>query len=136
MFFQSRTAALLLAALLAAGAASAQTWEYRSYKKGKSAGQQYSRDNYVDGTISLEDKDGKALLRMTAGPVDICLKGAVPVVVEKAEQTTTITVPPPVTGCEEFRYVIKNDGSGGTRQVKRGEKWVNDTFEHLLTLKK
>jgi hypothetical protein len=137
MFVRPRYTALLIATLLAAAAVCAQTWDYRSYKKGKSSmGNQYDKGNYVDGTITLEEKDGKGVMRLTAGSVDICLRGELAVAVEKTGETTIITVPPPVTGCEEIRYVIKNDGSGGTRQVKRGDAWVNDRFEHLLTLKK
>lgn len=29
-----------------------------------------------------------------------------------------------------------NDGSGGIREVKRNDRWVNDAFDNGLTLKK
>jgi hypothetical protein len=38
-----------------------------------------------------------------------------------------------LSGCEQIRYVIRNDGSGGQRETKRGDKWVKDGFDHGLT---
>ena len=51
-------------------------------------------------------------------------------------RTSTITVTPSLAGCEPFRYLIKNDGSGGVRQIRRGERWSDDGFDHGLTAKK
>ena len=53
----------------------------------------------------------------------------------RTDATTTIELEL-ITGCDPTRYVIRNDGSGGIREVKRNERWVNDTFDHGLTLKK
>ena len=50
-------AGLSVLVMFAATAVSAQTWEYKSYKK--SMGGQYSKENFVVGTIGLEEKDGK-----------------------------------------------------------------------------
>jgi hypothetical protein len=123
---------LVLATL--AGAAQAQTWEYKSYKK--TMGGQYSKDSYVIGSISVEEKDGKSLFRFTAGAVDACLRGDVPANVTKTDTLTTIELAQPLAGCETIRYVIRNDGSGGEREVKRGDAWVKDGWDHALTPKK
>jgi hypothetical protein len=127
-----KSIALACLATLIAGSAHAQTWEYKSYKKG-GAGGTYDKDRFTLGTISLEEKDGKHFFRMVAGPVDVCYRGALPVNVTKTDATTTIEVIQAVSGCEEFRYVIRNDGSGGTKQTKRGDRWVDNRFDHGLT---
>ena len=70
-----------------------------------------------------------------AGGQDACLRSEVPAIVTRTDATTTIELEL-ITGCDPTRYVIRNDGSGGIREVKRNERWVNDTFDHGLTLKK
>lgn len=54
----------------------------------------------------------------------------------KTETLTTITVEPTLIGCEEIRFVIENDGTGGTRQIRKGGEWVDDGFQRDLTLRK
>jgi hypothetical protein len=128
----------LLAALvsaLACASAQAQTWEYKSYKK-QGMGGQYDKDKPVLGSISLDEKDGKYTWRMEAGNVDACIRGGLPALVTKTDETTTIEPQITLAGCEQFRYVIRNDGSGGIREHRRGDKWVNDKFDHGLTPKK
>jgi hypothetical protein len=121
-----------LVALLAASNAHAQSWEYKSYKKGGSGGQ-YDKENFVAGTISVEQKDGQWYFRMTAGRVDVCYRGALPATVTRTDEVTTIEVTQPVQGCEEFRYTIRNDGSGGFKETKVGERWAKSRFDHGLT---
>ena len=128
----NRSIALACLAALVATSAHAQTWEYKSYKKGGMGGS-YDKDKFTLGTISLEEKDGKHFFRMIAGAVDVCYRGALPVNVTKTDETTTIEVIQAVSGCEEFRYIIRNDGSGGIKQIKRGERWVENKFDHGLT---
>ena len=126
---------ITLATLLACASAQAQTWEYKSYKK-QGMGGQYNKDVFVAGTISVEEKDGKAFFSMNSGAVDACLRGSIPAVVTKTDETTIIEPQITLSGCEQFRYVIRNDGSGGIREHLRGDKWVNDKFDHALTPKK
>lgn len=127
---------LVLACLIAAWATPsfAQSWEYKSYKKSGQGGQ-YDRTRFVAGTISLEEKDGKAFFRMVAGEVDACLRGEIPALVTRDETTLTIEPQFAIAGCERIRYVIRTDGSGGVREHLRGERWVNDKFDHGLTPK-
>lgn len=56
--------------------------------------------------------------------------------VQRDADTTTITVLPPLAGCQPFRFVIRNDCSGGVRQNSRGERWEDDGLERGLTLVK
>jgi hypothetical protein len=122
------SAAILLSA---ATAAFAQTWTYKSYKKGGMGGQ-YDKERFVMGTIALEEKDGKAFFSVNAGTTDQCLRGSIPAVVTKSDATTTIEPQSGLAGCERIRYVIRNDGSGGERQVWRGDAWKDDRFDHDL----
>lgn len=132
----SISTALLGLALLAPAAsalAQSQSWEYKSYKKAASGGQ-YDKDNFVRGTIAVEQKDGQATFRMFAGRVDVCYRGGLPAVVTRSDELTVIEVTQPVPGCEEFRYTIRNDGSGGFKEVRTGsEAWRRSTFDHGLT---
>ena len=114
-----------------------QSWDYKSYVKDPASGQ-YSKDNFRTSTVSLDEKDGKAVFRMVSpGRGDPCISQSdLPAEVQRDAETTTITVLPPLAGCEPFRYIIKNDGSGGVRQHRRGERWANDGFDHGLTPKK
>lgn len=127
-------AALAVAAALACASAQAQSWEYKSYKKTLTG--QFNKDVFTPGSISVEEKDGASFFRMTAGPVDACLRGAIPANVVKTAETTTIEPQIALAGCELFRYVIRNDGSGGAREVKRGDQWVDTKWDHGLTPKK
>lgn len=127
-----RAITVAAALTLFAAAAHAQTWEYKSYKRGGQGGQ-YDPTRYVSGTISVEEKDGRSWFRMIAGAIDVCYSGALPVKVTRTDATTTIEVEQPVAGCEEFRYVINNDGSGGIKETRRGERWFKSRFDHGLT---
>ena len=119
------------ALLLACAATQAQTWEYRSYKKDNQG--QYDKERFIPGTISVEEKNGEATFRMVAGRVDVCYRGGLPAKVTKTDETTFIEVTQPVTGCEAFRYTIRNDGTGGFKETLVGERWVKSKFEHGLT---
>jgi hypothetical protein len=124
-------AAVAVVCAIASTAASAQTWTYKSYKKAGMGGQ-YDKERFVMGTIALEEKDGKAYFSMNAGTTDQCLRGSIPAAVTKSDATTIIEPQPALAGCEKIRYVIRNDGSGGERQVWRGEAWKDDRFDHEL----
>ena len=128
------TALACLAATANVAWAQKQRWEYKSYLKDPVSGQ-YSKERFQSSTVSVEEKDGKAIFRMiTSGRGDPCIsRTELPAEVQRDEQTTTVTVLPPMAGCEPFRYVIRNDGSGGVRLHLRNEKWVSDGFDHGLT---
>jgi hypothetical protein len=122
---------LALVLLVAAPSAAAQSWEYRSYKKNDAG--QYEKGKFVTGTISIEQKDGQWWFRHSAGRSGRCYEPLLPASVTKTDATTTIEVTQPVPGCDEFRYVIRNDGSGGYKETKAGERWVRSRFDHGLT---
>ena len=131
----ARSAAFLSLAIASATVcAEKQSWEYKSYIKDRVSGQ-YTKDRFLTSTIHVEEKDGKATFRMiSAGKGDPCISQSdLPAEVQREAETLTITVTPPLAGCEPFRYIIKNDGSGGVRQHRRGERWSNDGFDHGLT---
>jgi len=121
----------LLALLTIAGAASAQTWDYKAYKKDRYG--QYSKDNFYVATVSIEEKDGAWQFRMIAPQLDACYRSPLPATVVKDETQTTITVTDVIAGCEAFRYFIRNDGSGGRKEFLRGGAWVADGWERGLT---
>lgn len=125
-------AVFALGTALFAGPAAAQTWEYKSYKKGGLGGQ-YSKDNFVVGTISLEEKDGKSYFRTTAGAMDACRRAELPAQVTRSDETLTIEPEITMAGCERFRVVIRNDGSGGHREIWHNDKWVKSKWDHGLT---
>lgn len=119
-----------------AALAQTQSWNYKSYLRDRTSGQ-YHKDKFVTSTVTLTEKDGKAVFRMISVGRDPCISASdLPAEVERSADLTTITVTPPLAGCEPFRYEIKNDGSGGTRLIRRNERWVPDGFDHDLTAAK
>ncbi len=119
---------------LGAGLASAQTWEYRSFKKGGMGGQ-YDKDRYVEGSLTLKEAGGRAAIQLVAGVMDACRRGELHAQVSRTD--TEITIEPEITlaGCEKWRVVIRADGSGGRREVWRENRWVDTRWDHGLTLK-
>ena len=88
------------------------------------------------GSFTLEYKDGKPVVKMQ-GRLDQCwARQELKAQVTKTEHVTTITVEPALIGCEEIRFVIKNDGTGGQRQIKKGGEWMDDGFARGLTARK
>jgi len=126
--------ALLSAMVLAPLGAQAQTWEYKSYKR--SLGGQYNKENFVVGTVKLEEKDGKATFFTNAGVMDACRRAEVPAQVTRTDAEITIEPEISLAGCEKFRLVIRTDGSGGRRELWRNEKWVDSKWDHGLTPRK
>jgi hypothetical protein len=115
------------------GWAQTQSWNYKSYLRDKTTGQ-YSKENFRTSTITLTEKDGKAVFRMLTAGRDICHSASdMPAEVERTPELTIIVVTPTVSGCEPFRYEIRNDGSGGVRKNRKGERWVGDGLDHDLT---
>ena len=126
--------ALLSAMVLAPLGAQAQTWEYKSYKR--SLGGQYNKENFVVGTVKLEEKDGKATFFTNAGVMDACRRAEVPAQVTRTDAEITIEPEISLAGCEKFRLVIRTDGSGGRRELWRNDKWVDSKWDHGLTPRK
>jgi hypothetical protein len=137
--FHSLVLLAAASAFAVTAAHSQESWNYKAYVKDPNSGT-YDKTKFRTATISLKDeKDGKGVFRMIApaGRPDPCISAYdLPAEVERGSETTTITVTPPLAGCEPFRYVIKNDGSGGVRLARRNDQWVSDGFDHDLTPKK
>lgn len=113
-------------------AAQPQVWEYRAYGRDPHTGQ-YNKERFLSGTVSVQEKDGAAHLNLNiARHSDVCFRGDLPATVERSAENTTITVPGRIANCPTFRLVIRSDGSGGVRELQRGDKWVNDGFDHGL----
>jgi len=105
----------------------AESWDYQTYNRSGPA---------APGYVTLEDKEGQSRITIVAPQMDLCYQGYLKATVDRTDQTIVITVAPKLSGCDEIRFVIKTDGTGGTRQVKRGEQWVQDGVNRLLTIRK
>ena len=121
---------------LVAANATAQTWTYQSYATGQGGGTYSNKDRLAPGYVTLEDNGGRAVFKMSAGNLNKCYQGELDAVVTKTEATTIIATVPRLRGCEEIRFVIRNDGTGGQREIKKGENWVWDGLDRGLTLRK
>ena len=88
------------------------------------------------GYVTLEEQDGKSKFRFFSGTMDTCFQGPLDANTTRTEATLTITVVPRLQVCEEVRFVLKNDGTGGQREVKSGSEWVLDQRDRGLSLKK
>lgn len=124
----SLTALLLL---VQATAASAQTWNYQATKKGRGG------EQVVDGTLTLSDAgDGKGSITIY-GPGGACYGRPQPVLVTRDADVLTLEMTEALRGCDVSRFVLRNDGSGGYKEVKRDDgSWGRSKSEHGLTLKR
>lgn len=104
----------------------AQSWVYLAYSSQTGL-------PTAPGYVVLEERDGRGQFQIFAGRLDRCYENRLDASVTRTELTTTITVVPAMRGCDEVRFVIKNDGSGGHREIKSGSEWVWDGRERNLT---
>jgi hypothetical protein len=72
-------------------------------------------------------------VQVFAARMDACWRTALPAAVTTTDETIVIEVTHPMAGCESIRYTIRNDGSGGIRETKYGERWVRNKFDFDLT---
>ncbi len=107
----------------------AQTWNYASVGPNNTT---------WSGSITLTEKDGAATFKMTAPQLNPCWKSQLKAAVERTPTTITITPEPPLRDCEQVRFVIKADGTGGKRQSRRdaSSEWADEDRDRKLTLAK
>lgn len=115
--------------------AHSQTWEYKAYPDGKDVRVPLDK-SLSPGYITLDESGAAPIFRMYAGTVTTCFSGPIEAKVEKTLDTTMIVVRRDLRGCGSARFVLKNDGTGGRRELLRGGKWVWDGLERGLTLRK
>ena len=120
---------LFLGLLAPTQTAAAQTWTYQLFSSstGEPMGLSY---------ITLEERAGKASFRMTGVELSVCYRQTLPATVTKTQATTIIEVPPAFASCDHIRFVIKNDGTGGQREIRTGSDWAWDGLERRLTPQK
>jgi hypothetical protein len=114
--------------------AGAQSWEYLSFNAGGFG--KRGTGPTATGYVALEEVNGKATFRFVVSGLGACYQTALDAAVTKTGTTTTITLVPAMQGCDQVRFVISNDGTGGRREVKQGADWVWDGFDRGLTPKK
>jgi len=124
-WFSQYSSLLAIIGCLVTTTAVAQTWNYQSYNNGGIP--------QAPGYITLEGKGDASSLRMFAGTLNNCYNRELKASVTQSDGVTIITPVPALVGCEEVRFVIKNDGTGGRREVKRASDWVWDGLERRLT---
>lgn len=122
------TFAVLAAFALAAQAqAKTESWNYQSYD---STGQKSSI-----GYITVAEDNGEASFKMFAAYLNNCYKATLKATVERTSEAVIVHVPPRYAGCDDIRFVLKPDGTGGKRQVLNGDSWVDDGLDRVLTVK-
>lgn len=114
-----------------------QSWLYQEFARGSGyisvAGQS------VLGQVVLKKRGGKLVLTVEMpyggqfSGYNPCLRQELETTITETETTTTIVAIPVVRGCAEYRFVIRNDGTGGQRFVKNGSDWVWDGLDRVLT---
>ena len=129
------SAAVALFLVLASAKASAQAWNYQSYPDGEDITKSSDVPLY-SGYITLDESGSTPIFHMYSGKVTKCFSGNLEAKVAKTSETTTIVVRRDLKGCGSARFVLKNDGTGGRREVIRNGEWTWDGLEHGLTLKK
>jgi|SRR5450631_192772 hypothetical protein len=122
-----------VAGLLASALASAESWDYRTYAPGSAS---RLGGASAPGYLTLQEKAGESRINIVAPNLNACYESELQASVERTDQSIVITVMPRFPSCEEVRFVIKADGTGGVRQVKRGGAWADDGTERGLTIRK
>ncbi len=122
------TAKLFLVVLACwGGVASAQNWDYQSFNSS-------GPSNKV---VFYLEKDGeKYFVGFRATNMNRCLHGQQPATVVESAEFLVISKKPIIFGCDELRYTIKKDGSGGKVEKLVNGVWEWDGLERGLTLAK
>lgn len=111
----------------AAFAATETAWNYQAFNdKGDRTG---------IGYITLKEDGATARLRISAGNMSLCSRADLEATVVRTPTTVTITTKPLVQGCDTVRFVLKADGTGGTRETLSGETWTADGKDRILTIR-
>ena len=132
----SHRLAFALSLVLAPFLANAQAWTYQTYPDGED----FKNPKPLDaplyaGYITLDESGSTPIFHMYGGKVTKCFSGNIDAKVTKDAETTTIVVRRDMQGCGSARFVLKNDGTGGRREIIKGGKWVWDGLERGLTRK-
>jgi hypothetical protein len=112
-----------------------QSWDYVSYPDGQGVVNDVNKPLYR-GYITLDETGPKPIFRMYSGKVTQCFDGSIEAQVKKTADETVIVVKRDLKGCGSARFVVKNDGSGGRREILQNGVWKWDGFERGLTLRK
>ena len=113
-----------------------QSWTYRAYRAVSGS------SNIAIGVLTLEEVSGKAVVRFTLnfggqfGNTDSCISQDLDATVKRSPAITFIEATPRLRGCPEYRFEIKNDGTGGQTFVRSGTEWIHDGQDHILTPRK
>jgi hypothetical protein len=115
--------------------AHSQSWDYQSYPDGEDISKFLDQPLYP-GYITLDETGATPNLHMFIGKPTKCFRGSLEAKVTRTPDTTAIVARRDLKGCGSARFVIRNDGTGGRREILRDGKWVWDGLEHGLTLKR
>lgn len=113
-----------------------QSWTYRAYRAVSGS------SNVAIGVLTLEEVSGKAVVRFALnfggqfGSTDSCISQDLDATVKRSPAITFIEATPRLRGCPEYRFEIKNDGTGGQTFVRSGTEWIHDGQDHILTPRK
>lgn len=118
---------LTLGLLICVGNAFAyESWNFQSYNNDGTKGEA--------GYFSLMDeKDGKGTLINYVRKLNVCWQGSLPVTVENTADEKIITIPPKMNDCATVRFVLKNDGTGGSyERLGDNGKWIKSAQDRGL----
>lgn len=121
--------------LVAVPASAAQAWDYQSYPDGEDITKSSDVPLYP-GYITLDESGSTPIFHLYAGRVTKCFSGDIEATVSRTPEATEIVVRRDLKGCGSARFVIRNDGTGGRREILRNGKWTWDGLERGLTAKK
>lgn len=134
-------AALLAAGLLAAMAGPAcgqdaapirtpRSWTYQTYDRNAANAAGYGGPGVSH--VRLEGQEGDYRFTIIAPGLATCYAAPLAAAVTQTASAIIITTVPRIPGCEEVRFVIKADGSGGRRERRVGTNWRWDRLDRGL----
>lgn len=121
----------LAAQCMAAHAASEQTqeWVYQTYSVATGR-------PLTPGLLRLTQDGDQYKMQLIMSDANQCYRSAAKALVTAEGGQQFIEMVPLMSGCEAVRFVVKTDGSGGTRELKQSDgSWKWDGTNRILTRK-
>jgi hypothetical protein len=114
--------------------ATPMSWTYQTYDSNAANAAGYGGPGV--SYLRLDGQAGDYRITIVAPGLATCFAAPLRATVRQTASVLVITTQPRLPGCDEVRFVIANDGTGGRREVRRAGQWRWDRLERGMTLRK
>lgn len=110
------------------------SWTYQTYDRNAPNAAGYGGPGVSH--LRLDGHAGDYRITIVAPGLATCFAAPLKATVRQSATALVITTEPRLPDCEEVRFVVAIDGSGGRREVRRAGQWRWDRLERGLRLQK